>query len=171
MTNEPTAQAHIKGPLTHWQSPERLGMMAAALMMLPVGALALLPLSLPKPPAPITPYLSSGAGSTAFIDKAPFDPLHRRETSVAPLLAGDGQVQAPVKKPLMISAILMIGQERKVAFDSQPDVWHTEGEEIDGWLIRHIEPESVILTRGADILTPTYREALEAKFKAPLSSP
>lgn len=171
MSVDPTFKATDEAPLQHWASPERLGLLAAVLMMIPVGALALLPASLPKPPAPITPYLASDAGSTAFIDKAPFDPLHRRETSVAPLVAGDVQVQAPVKKPLMISAILMIGQERKVVFDSQPNVWLTEGEEIDGWLIRHIEPESVILTRGADILTPTYREALEAKFKPAFSQP
>lgn len=171
MSVDPTTRATDEAPLQHWASPERLGLLAAAVLMLPVGALALLPLSLPTPPASITPYLASDTGSTAFIDKAPFDPFHRRETSVAPLVDGNAQVQAPVKKPLMISGILVVGQERKVAFDSQPNVWLTEGEEIDGWLIRHIEPESVILTRGADILTPTYREALEAKFKPSFSQP
>ncbi len=108
------------------------------------------------------PGASAALQPGAFIDLAPFDPFRRRETSLASLDAAAAQpTAAPVEVTPVIGGILLAGDERRVLFRSAPDVWHAEGDTVDGWLIRHIEAETVILTRGADIRTLTYRAALE----------
>jgi hypothetical protein len=145
-----------------WGKAEIYGAIAIVMLALPAGAALFLPFS----KVPDVAQVSSSPAApdqteSAFIDKAPFDPQHRRETSIGLLQQQAGVVTAP-PDPLIISGILIDGSERKVMFSSRPDEWIQEGTEIDGWLVRHIEPESVILTQGADIKNLTYAASLES---------
>ncbi|SIQ86644.1 hypothetical protein SAMN05880582_104126 [Rhizobium sp. RU20A] len=108
------------------------------------------------------PTPSAALQPGAFIDLAPFDPFRRRETSIAALdAAASAPMAAPKDGTPVIGGILLDGTARRVMFRTAPDLWRAEGDSVDGWLIRHVEAEIVILTRGADILTLTYRAALE----------
>lgn len=148
---------------------DRYGLMAAGLALLPVTVLLVWPQGVPVPIAPAGVSLIDARLADAFIDNAPFDPLHRRETSVAPL---DGRAQPTLSEtvdtPLIIGGIMLLGDERQVMFSSEPTVWYHEGEIVRDWLIRHIEPETIIMTKGAEIMTLTYRAALES-LNGPMS--
>ena len=142
---------------------DRYGLLVGGLALLVVIALLTWPLQVPEPLAPARlPAIDAGLAD-ALIDNAPFDPLHRRWTSVAPLDAGTQQASSATEDtPFIIGGIMLIGDERQVMFSAEPGTWHREGETVRDWLIRHVEPETVIMTRGAEIMTLTYRAALES---------
>lgn len=114
---------------------------------------------MPSAVAPLSPAVVARAG--AFLSKAPFDPRHRVETSSGLLIAPNAPVQAPAPQQLVLG-VLVDGGNRTALLATDPTHWHAEGETVDGWLIRHIEPETVTLTKGADIRVLTYSAALSS---------
>jgi hypothetical protein len=138
---------------------EVFGFSAFALAGLAAAALVGLPLEAPPSARLATPTGPETGALSTFLDAAPFDPLRRAESSVGLLEAS--ATLSPDQESFVIGGILINGDERKVMFADAPERWRTEGELINGWLIRHIEPEQAILTRDAEIRTPTYRAALE----------
>jgi hypothetical protein len=146
---------------------EKLGLTALALAAVPVFVLVWMPLSTSSAVLPVAAFHADAGLAQSFLNAAPFDTLRRRESSYGSL----AEPSLPtVSDPHVIGGILINGSERKVMFSANPTVWQTEGTEVEGWLIRHIEPESIILTRGAEIKTPTYRNALEIMSTGPMGA-
>lgn len=129
------------------------GLCAVALIAWPIGD-AMLTAGVSSPPVVV-------ARAGAFLTKAPFDPRHRSETSTGLVIAPNAPVQAPAPQQLVLG-VLVDGANRTALLATDPTHWHAEGETVDGWLIRHIEPETVTLTKGADIRVLTYGAALSS---------
>jgi hypothetical protein len=158
----PTTSLRLRTPFRSWKKAEGYGALTAAVLAISAGVLLSAPLS-SGPAIDNSVHTASldvsHANANAFIDQAPFDALHRRETSIGSLQKQLGATPAP-PDPFIISGILINGDERKVMFSSDPDHWIGEGTEVNGWLVRYIEPENVTLTRGADIKALTYAKSL-----------
>ena len=162
MTRLPIADWWQEAGASGFVPAERYGLISLSLALLAIIALLTWPLPTVSPPGVPAVVAGDAALAETFIDNAPFDPLHRRETSLAPLdAAATPAVAALAEQPLAIGGILLAGSERRVMFNIAPGTWYREGDTIRNWLIRHIEPETVILTEGSQITTLTYREALE----------
>jgi hypothetical protein len=129
------------------------GLGVFALIAWPIGD------ATPSVGAQSLPVVAARTGT--FLTKAPFDPRHRAETSTGLVIAPNAPVQAPAPQQLVLG-ILVDGGNRTALLATDPTHWHAEGETVDGWLIRHIEPETVTLTRGADIRVLTYGAALSS---------
>lgn len=142
---------------------ERYGAICAAALALVAGSLLFWPISdLPPMAAENTSPGGAAPENGSFLARAPFDPMHRPETSTGMLPVPGGPMPPPVEA-FVVNGILLDGAERKVMFASDPSRWFTQGMDIDGWIVRTIEPETVILTRGSEIRTITYADALSGQ--------
>ncbi len=145
-------------------TPARGGMLPViGLAAAGLGAFALIawPIGDATPSSGVSSVPVAVARAGAFLAKAPFDPRHRAETSTGLVIAPNAPVQAAAPQQLVLG-VLVDGANRTALLATDPTHWHAEGETVDGWLIRHIEPETVTLTKGADIRVLTYAAALSS---------
>ncbi len=150
--------------LTLGLTPTRGGMLPVlglALAGLAAAGLIAWPVSDGTSPADASAPAPVVAHAGAFLTKAPFDPRHRAETSTGLVIAPNAPVQAPAPQQLVLG-VLVDGSNRSALLATDPTHWHAEGETVEGWIIRHIEPETVTLTKGAEIRVLTYSAALSS---------
>lgn len=117
----------------------------------------------PAGPALRLPGPRMDALGGAYGAASPFDPA-RRPVSGSGRLPGEEQTVAEAAAPLpvlVLSGILVEGGRRKAMFSGMGDGgWQEAGSSVGDWVLEAVEPRSVRLRRGDEVLVMEADEAL-----------